>query len=65
MLMRLVNASNLIGCGRDIKQSEPIRNKLGVQRGADGAQRGAEGHGGVHGGACRAQRDSQKGCRGV
>ena len=34
MIMSLVNPSNLIGCGGDIEQSEPIRNKVGVQRGA-------------------------------
>ena len=53
MIMSLVKPSNLIGCGGDIEQSEPIRNKIGVQRGMEGCRGGTEGHGGV-----------QRGCRG-
>ena len=43
MIMSLVNPSYLIGCGGDIEQSEPIRNKVGARRGTEGAQRGMEG----------------------
>ena len=59
--MRLVNASHLIGCGGSIKQSEPIRNKLGAWRGVEGHRGTQRGHrGGVEG--CRG---AWKGCRGA
>ena len=46
MIMSLVNPSNLIDCGGDIKKSKPIRNKLGAHRGHIGGMWG-------HIGACR------------
>ena len=56
--MSLVNPSNLIGCGGDIEQSEPIRNKVGAWRGCGGVWRG-------HGGSWRGCRGGMEGCRGV
>ena len=58
MLMRLVNASNLIGCGGDFKQSEPIRNKVGAWRCMEGHRGGMEGCGGAQRGA-----EEMEGCR--
>ena len=59
--MSLVNPSNLICCGGDIEQSEPIRNKVGAWRGhgggAEGAWRGTDG-------AWRGAEGVRRGCRG-